>query len=148
MHPCLSSDKTRKSRLFRPVSLSLSSVGGGWGGIFLGLCGAVIWRCLFNTSEERVARGATWPCYPFPQLPGIAILSNTCNCLLIINKHKTFRLHVCCVPELCVCWGCVVWKEIEENRACVERPERCLSISYSCKVEAVVQSHAAPSLLL
>lgn len=126
-----------------PFPSPFSSVGGGRWGIFLGLCGAVIWRCLFNTSKERVARGATWPCYPFLQLPGIAILFNICKCLsvLIMNKYKVltfdmFLIYMC----VCVGRGCVLFKTRQKTTVCVERPERCLSISYSCKVVAVAQS--------
>jgi len=88
-----------------PFPLSLCCVGGGWGGIFLGLSGAVIWRCLFNTTEERGNREATWPCYPL------------CNCLLLtfclvfvhfsimmMNKHKwSWSLYWKCVSYVALC---------------------------------------------
>lgn len=43
------------------------------------------------------------------------------------------------VSQMRIC-DCIVYSKIADNRVCVERPERCLSISYLCKVAAVGQS--------
>lgn len=58
----------------------------------------------------------------------------------IINKHQVLSLDVQHVFHIVCLWVSIVQKEMEDDRVRVEKPERCLSISYSCKVPAVGQS--------
>lgn len=54
------------------------------------------------------------------------------------NYMKLFLLYVSDVSNVCVCLGIYVLMEgTADNRVCVERAKRCLSVSYSFKVVAI-----------